>query len=100
LENEVLAHELVYGELLSGDPGGRAKLLIEYERMQSAPTVRHDEVLALVRSPRLNARGIGWVDAHLLASTLIDKARLWTADAGLSRVAREAGVAHTLRGEA
>ena len=94
LENEVLGHEFVYGELLLGDPGGRAKLLIEYERMQHAPTVQHDEVLALVRGRSLNGRGIGWVDAHLLASTLIEKARLWTADTALSRLARKAGVGH------
>jgi predicted nucleic acid-binding protein len=97
MENDVLAHEFVYGELLLGDRGGRTKLLTEYERMQHAPTVRHGEVLALVRSRSLAGRGIGWVDAHLLASTLIEKARLWTADEALSRLAREAGVLHDLR---
>jgi predicted nucleic acid-binding protein len=97
MENDVLAHEFVYGELLLGDRGGRTKLLTEYERMERAPTVRHSEVLALVRSRDLHGRGIGWVDAHLLASTLIERARLWTADEGLLRLAREAGVAHDLR---
>jgi predicted nucleic acid-binding protein len=97
LENDVLAHEFVYGELLLGDRGGRTKLLTEYDRIQRAPTVRHDEVLALVRSRDLHGRGIGWVDAHLLASTLIAQAHLWTADADLSRLAREAEVAHDLR---
>jgi hypothetical protein len=38
-------------------------------------------------------RGIGWVDAHLLASVLLDRIRLWTLDARLARVARELGVA-------
>jgi predicted nucleic acid-binding protein len=97
LENDVLAHEFVYGELLLGDRGGRAKLLNDYDRMQRAPTVSHGEVLALVRSRSLHARGIGWVDAHLLASALIEKARLWTADNALSRLARAAGAAHDLR---
>lgn len=97
MENDVLAHEFVYGELLLGDRGGRTKLLGEYERIQRAPTVRHDDVLELVRSRDFNGRGIGWVDAHLLASTLIAQARLWTADENLSRLAREAGVAYGLR---
>jgi predicted nucleic acid-binding protein len=97
MENDVLAHEFVYGELLLGDRGGRTKLLAEYERMQRAPTVRHGEVLALVRGRDLCGRGIGWVDAHLLASTLIEQAHLWTADENLSRLAREVGVAHDLR---
>jgi predicted nucleic acid-binding protein len=94
-ENDVLAHELVYGELLLGDRGGRATLLADYERMQQAATVQHGEVVGLVRSRNLQGRGVGWVDVHLLASTLIERARLWTADEGLSRLAREAGVAHT-----
>jgi len=96
MENDVLAHEFVYGELLLGARGGRTKLLTEYERMQRALTVRHDEVLSLVRSRNLHGRGVGWVDVHLLASTLIEKARLWTADESLSRLARESGVAHHL----
>jgi predicted nucleic acid-binding protein len=33
------------------------------------------------------------VDAHLLASALLDRIRLWTLDAQLARVARELGVA-------
>jgi hypothetical protein len=65
--------------------------------MQRAATVGHGEVLALVRSRDLNGRGIGWVDAHLLASTLIERAHLWTADERLRRLAREAGVEHDLR---
>jgi predicted nucleic acid-binding protein len=93
-ENDVLAHELVYGELLLGDRGGRTELLTEYERMQQAATVEHGELVGLVRSRNLHGRGIGWVDVHLLASTLVERARLWTADERLSRIAREAGVAH------
>lgn len=94
MENDVLAHEFVYGELLLGDRGGRTKLLAEYERMQRAPTAEHGEVLTLVRGRDVRGRGIGWVDAHLLASTLIEQARLWTADESLLRLAREVGAAH------
>jgi hypothetical protein len=53
-----------------------------------------------VRSRNLHGRGVGWVDVHLLASTLIEKARLWTADESLSRLAREAGVAHHIGAKA
>ena len=48
-----------------------------------------------VRARRLRERGIGWVDTHLLASTLIAGARLWTADARLAEIAAETGVAFT-----
>jgi predicted nucleic acid-binding protein len=79
-QNEAVAHELVFGELLIGDRGGRSRLLAAYERIQHARPVPHAEVATFVRSRRLQGRGLGWIDAHLLASAIIDKLELWTAD--------------------
>ena len=89
---EVLAHELIYGELLIGDRSGRSALLTSYEQLPRAPAIVHGEVVELVRARKLQGRGIGWIDAHLLASALVARAQLWTADAGLSRVAGELGL--------
>jgi hypothetical protein len=36
--------------------------------------------------------GIGWIDAHLLGSTLLAGARLWTLDAPLARAAAKLSV--------
>ena len=47
--DEVTGHELVYGELLIGDRGGRGKLLAAYERMHQAATVPHSDVVEFVR---------------------------------------------------
>jgi hypothetical protein len=41
-------HDFVYGELLTGDAGGRKALLANYERMDQAPLVPHAEVVAFV----------------------------------------------------
>jgi predicted nucleic acid-binding protein len=38
---------------------------------------------------------IGWIDAHRLASALVDRVRLWTADPRLASVATELGVGDT-----
>ena len=86
---EILAHELIYGELLIGDTGGRKELLESYSHVPHAPVVPHAEVAQLVRSRKLNGRGIGWIDAHLLASALVARAKLWTADSSLAAIARE-----------
>ncbi len=40
-------------------------------------------------------RGIGWGDAHLLASTLMAGAQLWTFDRSLAAVALSLGVSAT-----
>jgi hypothetical protein len=90
---EVTGHELVYGELLIGDRGGRAKLLVSYEKLHQANLVPHSEVAGFVRARKLHGRGVGWIDIHLLASALVGRLQLWTADQNLAAVARELGIA-------
>jgi predicted nucleic acid-binding protein len=92
--DEVSGHDFVYGELLVGDKGGRKQLLAAYEQMHQAPAVAHREVVDFVRHRRLHGRGIGWIDAHLLASALVGRLKLWTADPRLAVVARELEVAY------
>jgi hypothetical protein len=92
--DEVSGHEFVYGELLIGDKGGRRQLLSSYEQIHQAPAVPHREVVEFVRNRRLHGRGIGWIDAHLLASALVARLKLWTVDPRLAVIARELGVAY------
>ena len=92
--NEVCGHDLVYGELLIGDVGGRKLLLQDYQQMHQALLVPHSDVVVFVRSRRLHGRGIGWIDAHLLASSLVGRLKLWTTDPRLLIVAQELGVAY------
>ncbi|MEZ0326179.1 MAG: type II toxin-antitoxin system VapC family toxin [Fimbriimonas sp.] len=88
----VLGHPLVFGELLIGDRGGRSRLLNAYQLMRELHVVPHSEVVAFVSARRLNGLGIGWIDAHLLASCLVAGAKLWTADAALISVAESLGI--------
>lgn len=92
--NEVLGHDLVYGELLIGDRGGRTQTLVAYERMQQAKMVPHDIVVQLVEARGLHGRGVGWIDVHLLASAMVERAKLWTADPRFAAVVEELGMAH------
>src|SRR5207245_8614774 len=63
--DEVTGHELVYGELIIGDRGGRREFLAAYERMHQAAMVPHREVVGFVRDRDLQGRGVGWIDVHL-----------------------------------
>lgn len=92
--NEVMGHDFVYGELLIGDKRGRKKLLAEYELMDQATTVPHGDVVMFVRDRKLQGRGIGWIDAHLLASALVGRVKLWTVDPALGTLAKELEVAY------
>jgi len=92
--DEVVGHELIFGELLIGDRGGRPKLLAAYEQMHQASVIPHPEVVAFVRDRRLQGRGVGWIDVHLLASALVDRLQVWTADPRFADVADELAVAY------
>ncbi len=86
----VLTHPFVLGELVLGGLTAREEGL--FEPLPSADLVPHGDVLTFVRHRRLTRRGIGWVDAHLLASALTSQAELWTVDAALAAAAFDVGV--------
>lgn len=93
--DRVLAHDLVHGELLIGDRGRtRSILLTAYAEIHRARTVPHREVVELAETRKLRGRGIGWIDVHLLAATMVAHCTLWTADAPLAALAGELGVAY------
>lgn len=92
-DGQVLTHPFVVGELACGIlPGRRAQVLVDFTELPEAPVANHAEVIGLVETRRLMGTGIGWVDAHLLASSLLAQAQLWTLDASLARQARRLGV--------
>lgn len=86
---EVLTHPFVVGELVMGGLSRRQEELFEW--LPFAPSVPHEDVRLFVRKRRLTRRGIGWVDAHLLASSLASSARLWTDDKSLAKAAERLG---------
>jgi predicted nucleic acid-binding protein len=92
--DEVAGHELIYGELLIGDRGGRKNLLADYKLMIQAATVPHAEVVTFVERRNLHGRGAGWIDVHLLASAIVAGFEFWTVDPRLSTIAEDLGVSH------
>jgi predicted nucleic acid-binding protein len=91
---EVVTHPFVIGELALGGLGRRrAQILSDLRLLPGLPAASDAEVLDLIDARALAGRGIGWVDAHLVASALLAAARLWTLDARLARVASAVGLA-------
>lgn len=86
----VLIHPFVVGELACGNLRKRAEVLALLQDLPQAPVARNAEVLFFIEQHRLMGRGIGYIDAHLLAAaTLADPARLWTRDRRLAAVASD-----------
>ena len=90
-DDVVLTHPFILGEMVLGGLSTREERLMR--ELPSAAPVHHDEVLAMVRARRLMRRGIGWVDAHLIASALTSSALLWTVDTALAAAASDLKVA-------
>lgn len=89
-DGTVLVHPFVVGEMVLGGLARREEEL--FARLPGADLVPHAAVLEFVRRRGLARRGIGWVDAHLLASALTSSATLWSADKALSTAAAELAV--------
>jgi predicted nucleic acid-binding protein len=86
--NSVLAHSFVIGELALGTLRNPEGLLGSLVRLPQALRAEDAEVLKLIHTRNLAGLGIGYIDAHLLASTLLTPdASLWTHDKRLAAVA-------------
>lgn len=84
---EVVTHSFVVGELACGFLRNRGEILSLLRELPAAPEAEHAEVLGFVERYRLHGRGIGWVDAHLLASARLSGSVVWTLDTRLRKVA-------------
>ena len=92
---EVLGHPFVMGELALGNLRQQEALLSGLQDLPQPTVASEEEVLNLINRERLFGRGIGYVDAHLLAEVLLtaDCKLLWTRDRRLQAVAAELDVA-------
>lgn len=91
-EGLVLGHAFVLGELACGRMRRRSEILALLADLPQAVVASEAEVLGLIERRGLMGRGIGYVDAHLLAGTLLTPgAALWTHDRRLAAIAEELG---------
>jgi len=90
----VLAHPFVIGELALGSIKDRAVVIAQLGKLPRASTATDAEVLALIEAHALHGAGIGYVDAHLLAATMLTPTSAFlTRDKRLHAVAQRLGIA-------
>jgi predicted nucleic acid-binding protein len=90
----ILSHTFVIGELALGDLRQRDLVLATLQDLPQASVATDREVLHFIGRHALFGLGIGYVDAHLLASVrLTAGATLWTRDKRLLGVAERLGLA-------
>lgn len=84
---QVLIHDFIVGELACGNLRARNEILSLLRTLPCAPLVDQTELLYFIEKNRLMGKGIGFVDAYLLASAQLMGAPLWTSDKRLKRAA-------------
>ena len=96
LEADVVGtHPFVLGELLLGGLARRSDLARRLARLPMATSPTTEEVFALIERTPLHGTGIGLVDAHLLAATLLTPySLLWTRDRRLNAAAEGLRIAY------
>ena len=84
----------MFGELALGNLRQRAMIHESLQNLPQAVVARDDEVVRLIGAMQLFGKGIGYVDAHLLAAVrLTPGSRLWTRDKRLRALADMHGLA-------
>ncbi|MBI4921350.1 MAG: type II toxin-antitoxin system VapC family toxin [Devosia nanyangense] len=92
-EDTVVLHPFVLGEIALGNLKDRKRVLAELDTIPAAGMVANEDVLELIHQQELAGSGIGLIDAHLIASTLlVGDDLLWTRDRRLAAVAHRLGI--------
>lgn len=92
--HRVLMHSMIRGELACGHLRHRLQILTLLKHLPHLSEATHDEAMTFIDNKQLMGRGIGFVDVHLLAATVLTPgARIWTRDSRLSAVAQSLEIA-------
>jgi len=93
----VMVHPFVIGELALSNLRQREIVLDSLSDLPHVSVATDTEVLHFIDRHALFGRGIGYVDAHMLAAVqLTGQAELWTNDRRLHGVALQLGLAVSL----
>ncbi len=94
-EEKTLCHPFVIGELACGNLKPRQEILSLLQVLPSASIVSQSELLYFIERKRLAGTGIGFIDAHLLASCQLAGVPLWTLDRRLRQTAEKLNLAYS-----
>lgn len=91
----VVMHPFVVGEIACGSLRNRKTILELLQDLPAAVVATYSEVIHFIDRHALHGKGIGYIDAHLLASVALTVgAKLWTRDQRLRQFAADLGCTH------
>ncbi|MGV1941067.1 type II toxin-antitoxin system VapC family toxin [Agrobacterium sp. 22-211-1] len=91
-DDRLLCHPFIVGELALGNLRERDAVIAFLTAQREALIASHAEVMTIIDRNSIFSMGIGYTDAHLLTSTLLDRrSSLWTRDKRLAAAAQKVG---------
>jgi predicted nucleic acid-binding protein len=97
VNGKVAVHQFIIGELACGNLRNRTEILHLLSELPRATTADHDEVLSFMERNRLYGTGMGWIDAHLIASALLTNLSVFTYDKAIGEAAARLGIEYKNR---
>ncbi|MGZ4867313.1 MAG: type II toxin-antitoxin system VapC family toxin [Candidatus Angelobacter sp.] len=92
-QGQIVIHPFVVAELALGSLQDRTKTLALLDLLPQVQVAQLSEVRLTIEARRLYSLGIGLIDAHLIASVLINPPTLlWTRDQRLRKAAEGLGI--------
>ena len=92
--SEIIIHDFIIGEIALGSLRNRPEILSLLNHLPKTSVAMHSEVMAMIDRQMLYSKGIGYVDAHLIASCLLGPhITLWTFDRRLKMTAENFSLA-------
>jgi predicted nucleic acid-binding protein len=90
---QIVIHPFIIAELALGSLKERTRMLALLDLLPHLRVAQLNEIRTLIETRRLYGLGIGLIDAHLIASVLINPPTLlWTRDKQLRKVAESLGI--------
>ncbi|MEA3369488.1 MAG: type II toxin-antitoxin system VapC family toxin [Candidatus Ratteibacteria bacterium] len=99
-DGDVVCHPFIIGELACGNIKNRRVILSLLSSLPMVEVIDNEEVLLFIENKNLMGKGIGLIDVHLLATTLLNEVSLWTLDTKLQHAAAILRIAYKKIGPA
>ena len=87
----------IVGELACGSIKNRHEIISLLSDLPSTEVVDHYDIIEFIEYRNIMNKGVGYVDAHLLASALISETPLWTFDKALKKVANLLSIKYEIK---
>lgn len=88
-DGKICCHPFIKGELACGNIKNRENFFELLDNLYFLNLVTEKEALFFLNKNQLHGKGLGWIDIHLLASSLMNNVKLFTLDKRLKQTANE-----------